>query len=130
MKSAGIYSSRFNTARRIATQAGRSSLDEATDRMVDLRASSYYPVPNSRHSFPVSAMTEPIPAEDNVETIPLDQFLKLAQVVQSGGEAKMLIQSGVVTVNGAVETRRGRKLRPGDRVEVDGEEFVIDSDAE
>lgn len=64
------------------------------------------------------------------ETIKLDQFLKLAQVVQTGGEAKMLIQSGQVMVNGAVETRRGRKLRPGDVVVVDGEELVVATDDE
>lgn len=64
------------------------------------------------------------------ETIKLDQFLKLAQVVQTGGEAKMLIQSGQVMVNGRVETRRGRKLRPGDVVVVDGEELVVATDDE
>ncbi len=73
-------------------------------------------------------MTEPASPDDNVETIQLDQFLKMAQIVQSGGEAKVLIQSGAVTVNGIPETRRGRKLRPGDTVTVDGEEFVIESD--
>lgn len=62
--------------------------------------------------------------------IELDQFLKLAQVVSSGGEAKRLIQSGLVQVNGAVETRRGRKLRAGDTVLVNEEEFVIASDDE
>ena len=66
--------------------------------------------------------------DETVDTIPLDKFLKLAQVVQSGGEAKLLIQSGAALVNGVVETRRGRKLRPGDTVEVNGEEFVIESD--
>ena len=65
------------------------------------------------------------PAED---TIALDMFLKLANVVQSGGQAKHLIQSGGVLVNGEVEVRRGRKLRPGDSVEVNGEQFVIESD--
>jgi ribosome-associated protein len=65
---------------------------------------------------------------DTEETIKLDQFLKLAQVVQSGGEAKVLIQSGQVLVNGQVETRRGRKLRPGDVVMVEGEELVVASD--
>lgn len=65
------------------------------------------------------------PAED---TIALDMFLKLATVVPSGGAAKHLIQSGAVQVNGTVETRRGRKLRPGDLVEVNGEQFVIESD--
>jgi ribosome-associated protein len=64
------------------------------------------------------------------ETIKLDQFLKLAQVVQSGGEAKTLIQSGQVMVNGQVETRRGRKLRPGDVVVVGGEELVVASEDE
>jgi ribosome-associated protein len=62
------------------------------------------------------------------EFIELDQFLKLAQVVSSGGEAKRLIQSGAVTVNGAVETRRGKKLRAGDSVEVQGETYVIEND--
>jgi ribosome-associated protein len=52
------------------------------------------------------------------ETIRLSQFLKLANAVQDGVEAKFLIQDGVVKVNGEVETRRGRKLRPGDMVEV------------
>ncbi|MCA9062821.1 MAG: RNA-binding S4 domain-containing protein [Planctomycetaceae bacterium] len=64
----------------------------------------------------------------SAETIALDQFLKLAQVASSGGHAKALIQSGEVRVNGEVETRRGRKLRDGDRVEVEGEEFVIQAD--
>ena len=62
------------------------------------------------------------------ETIRLDQFLKLAQIVQSGGEAKVLIQSGKVEVNGIIETRRGKKLRNGDRVAHAGEEFVIETD--
>jgi ribosome-associated protein len=62
------------------------------------------------------------------EYIKLDQFLKLAQVVQSGGEAKHLIQSGAVLVNGAVETRRGRKLYPGDVVKIAGEELVVQTD--
>ncbi len=75
-------------------------------------------------------MTEPQTPEEPVETIELDRFLKLAQVVHSGGEAKILIRSGEVQVNGAVETRRGRKLHPGDVVFVHGEEYVIESDGE
>ncbi|MBW7885848.1 MAG: RNA-binding S4 domain-containing protein [Caldilineaceae bacterium] len=59
------------------------------------------------------------------ETIKLDQFLKLADVAGTGGQAKLLILSGRVKVNGVVETRRGRKLRAGDRVEVDGEELIV-----
>ena len=62
------------------------------------------------------------------DTIKLDQFLKLAQVVQTGGQAKQLIQGGYVSVNGVVETRRGRKLRVGDTVEVDGEELVLETE--
>lgn len=62
------------------------------------------------------------------ETIKLEQFLKLAQVAATGGQAKVMIQRGQVRVNGLVETRRGRKLRPGDRVEVDGEVLVVQSD--
>lgn len=63
------------------------------------------------------------PAQD---TIKLDQFLKLASIVQSGGEAKHLIKSGVVFVNGEEELRRGRKLKAGDTVTVDGEDYVIE----
>lgn len=66
-------------------------------------------------------------AEPAEETIKLDQFLKLAQVVKSGGEAKQLIQTGLVWVNGVIEMRRGRKLRAGDVVVVDGEELVVET---
>jgi ribosome-associated protein len=62
------------------------------------------------------------------ETIKLDQFLKLSQVVQTGGEAKLLIQAGEVMVNGTVETRRGRKLVVGDRITVYGETIVVEDD--
>ena len=48
------------------------------------------------------------------EYIKLDQFLKLADIASTGGHAKFLIQEGVVKVNGEVETRRGKKIRPGD----------------
>ena len=61
----------------------------------------------------------------NEETIRLDQFLKLAQIVSTGGQAKQLIQSGFVEVNGQTETRRGRKLRHGDVVVVEGDEMVV-----
>lgn len=50
------------------------------------------------------------------EFIRLDQFLKWVGLVGTGGQAKLLIQSGEVQVNGTLETRRGRKLYPGDRV--------------
>lgn len=57
--------------------------------------------------------------------IELQQFLKLANIVQTGGQAKMMIQSGEVLVNGEVETRRRRKLRVGDTVTVGGETFEV-----
>ena len=46
----------------------------------------------------------------------LDQFLKWHNLVSSGGEAKILIKSGSVKVNGVIETRRGRKLKRGDKI--------------
>ena len=46
----------------------------------------------------------------------LDQFLKWNNLVSSGGEAKFLIQSGSVKVNGIIEKKRGRKLNKGDKV--------------
>jgi len=46
----------------------------------------------------------------------LDQFLKWKNLVSSGGEAKILIKSGNIKVNGKTETRRGRKLIRGDKV--------------
>jgi ribosome-associated protein len=54
------------------------------------------------------------------DMIRLGQFLKLADLIDTGGEGKILIASGDVTVNGEVDTRRGRQLRPGDVVEVLG----------
>lgn len=50
------------------------------------------------------------------DSIRLDQFLKWAGLVQTGGEAKLLIQKGVVLVNGEKETRRGRMLKAGDLI--------------
>lgn len=58
--------------------------------------------------------------------IKLDQFLKLMGVVQSGGEAKLVIRKGEVEVNGKVETQRGRKLVMGDRVTYNGQEFLVE----
>ena len=55
----------------------------------------------------------------------LDQFLKHQGLVATGGEAKQRIQIGEVRVNGFQETRRGRKLKPGDRVELSGRTFVV-----
>ena len=63
--------------------------------------------------------------EIRTDTIRLSQFLKLANVVGSGIEAKFLIQDGEVEVNEQCETRRGRKLRSGDEVRVGDEQFLV-----
>ena len=55
----------------------------------------------------------------------LDQFLKWHGLAATGGEAKQRIQRGDVTVNGAIETRRGRSLAVGDAVGIDGRETVV-----
>lgn len=60
------------------------------------------------------------------EYIKLGQALKAAGFVESGVEAKEVIQDGLVEVNGEVDTRRGRKLYAGDMVSFDGEEIKIE----
>ena len=59
--------------------------------------------------------------------IKLDSFLKIENAVSSGGEAKMMIAEGYVSVNGEVETRRGRKLYPGDRVVYGKKSFTVEA---
>lgn len=60
------------------------------------------------------------------EFIKLGQALKAAGFVESGVEAKDVIQDGLVSVNGEVDTRRGRKLYDGDIVNFDGDEIKIE----
>ncbi len=55
--------------------------------------------------------------------VALGAFLKLAGVVGTGGQAKLLVQSGEIAVNGVIETRRGRKVAVGDVVRVAGTEY-------
>lgn len=62
----------------------------------------------------------------STEFIKLEQLLKLANIVSSGGMAKEFILNGEVKVNDEIETRRGKKLRPGDIVEFNGEKYLID----
>lgn len=57
--------------------------------------------------------------------IKLGQALKLAGLVESGVDAKFVIQDGLVKVNGNVETQRGKKLVDGDEVTYDGQTFVV-----
>lgn len=59
------------------------------------------------------------------EFIKLQDLLKLANLVGTGGEAKIVIQEGEASVNGEVCTMRGKKIRPGDTVGYDGEELTV-----
>ncbi len=59
------------------------------------------------------------------EFIKLGQALKAANLVESGVDAKFVIQDGLVKVNGSVETQRGKKLYDGDVVEFEGEKICI-----
>lgn len=60
-------------------------------------------------------------------SIHLDQFLKLTGLVGTGGQAKVAIQAGEVLVNGEVETRRRRQLKPGDVVTWGDDEFEVEN---
>ena len=60
--------------------------------------------------------------------IELGQFLKLINLVMTGGEAKIYIMQNKVLVNGETESRRGRKLRNNDVVKVDNKEYLIIDD--
>jgi len=66
-----------------------------------------------------------IPVVISTEFIKLQDAMKYANIVMSGGEAKQLILEEQVQVNGEVCTMRGKKLYPGDRFFFDGTEYVI-----
>ena len=66
-----------------------------------------------------------IPVAISTEFIKLQDAMKYANIVYSGGEAKTLILEEQVTVNGEVCTMRGKKLRPGDKFQFEGYKFVI-----
>ena len=59
------------------------------------------------------------------EFIKLDAFLKFSGLCETGGEAKLCVEDGLVSVNGEICTQRGKKLRPCDTVELDGEAFEV-----
>ena len=63
--------------------------------------------------------------EINDDFIKLGQLLKLAGMVSSGVEAKIVIQNGEVTVHGEVDTRRGKKIYPQDIVEYKGQQVTV-----
>lgn len=62
------------------------------------------------------------------EYITLGQFLKIADIIQSGGEAKSYLTYNEVYINNELDVRRGRKLRNGDKVVVEGKEFIIEDE--
>ena len=63
----------------------------------------------------------------HTEFIKLDALLKFAGLCETGGEAKSVVQEGLVCVNGEACTMRGKKIRPGDTVELDGEAVEVAS---
>jgi ribosome-associated protein len=68
----------------------------------------------------------PVKIKVNTEFITLGQFLKLAEVIQSGGMAKWFLSENEIFINGEKDQRRGRKLRAGDKVQIPGfGEFLI-----
>ncbi|MFD0961750.1 S4 domain-containing protein YaaA [Paenibacillus chungangensis] len=62
----------------------------------------------------------------NTEYIALGQFLKLADCISTGGQAKFFLQDNEIVINGELDNRRGRKLYAGDQVKVEGcGEFIV-----
>ena len=66
-----------------------------------------------------------IKIREDEEYITLNVLLKLADIIPTGGMAKIYLQENVVLVNGEEENRRGRKLYRGDVVEVDNKAFIV-----
>jgi S4 domain protein YaaA len=60
--------------------------------------------------------------------VTLGQFLKIADIISSGGEAKIFLAENEVIINGEVDNRRGRKLRDGDKVSVLGQDYLVVND--
>jgi ribosome-associated protein len=80
---------------------------------------------------------KPKKKEEHFESIPistefikLDAFLKFANIAETGGDAKLMVEDGIVTVNGETCTQRGKKLRPGDKITVDGEGYMVTSETD
>ncbi len=63
--------------------------------------------------------------EITTEFIKLDALLKFAGLCETGGEAKLCVEEGLVKVNGKTCLQRGKKIRPGDTVELDGETIEV-----
>lgn len=70
---------------------------------------------------------EVFPIQIRDESIRLGQLLKLASLAEDGIHAKQLIEDGLVSVNGNIETRRGAQIRQGDTVTVNGESVTVET---
>lgn len=64
--------------------------------------------------------------KEGEQYITLNILLKITNIIATGGQAKWYLQENEVLVNGVLENRRGRKLYPGDKIEVEGQLFVIE----
>jgi len=82
------------------------------------------PAPDPAQATPADAALNQQPGQPEAP-ISLNDFIKSSGLVGTGGQAKLLIQAGEVSVNGEVETRRRRKLHAGDRVELLGQTSVV-----
>ena len=80
---------------------------------------------NSLKNAIIIMMNEMKKIEIYDEYIKLSQFLKIADLISSGGEARFFLSENEVIVNGDLEDRRGRKLYKGDTVEVLGSRYII-----
>jgi ribosome-associated protein len=76
---------------------------------------------------PDSAPLSPDPRAVLVREVPIElaQFLKFGGLAETGGAAKQVIGAGLVSLNGVVETRKGKKLAAGDQVTLDGKTIVV-----
>lgn len=61
----------------------------------------------------------------NTDYITLGQFLKIAGIIQTGGEAKMYLTDAEILINKESDRRRGRKLRTGDVIEIENQKYII-----
>lgn len=73
----------------------------------------------------LTRVSTPLEVAIRDQSIRLGQLLKLAGLVDDGGAAREVIERGLVTVNGEVETRRGAQVRPGDRVMFEGQTLDV-----
>lgn len=80
-----------------------------------------------RIPLPVQATNSSTPRNVVVREVPIElcQFVKFGGLADTGGEAKTLIAQGRVTLNGAIETQKRKKLAVGDKVKVDGHTIIV-----